>query len=706
MPQFQRLLPTLPAVQIGLAILLTVLTLLPVAISPARADSNEASVRKKQDNATQATHQMNQITVTATKRETSLQDVPAGISVLSSSTLEESGVRDLQEATRLVPNVYMKKTGSGDSPIIRGISAFDTSMTGPAGLYIDDMAYSLNYMQNQMLFDVERIEFLRGPQGTLYGRNSESGVINVVFKKPDNDFRAKLLAEGGTYNTYRLGASLSGPIAEDRLYFGLSGLLFRTDGFMTNEMQDDKTSDHNDIDSWRSILRWTPDLDWDINLTLDGSERNLGMDRMRTSATGPFEVSTDYKDSSTESEYGQGLKVEYDHAGTKLTSISGHRSFNKKFHFDMDRTPVPTGHTYLDMDQDTYSQEFRLASSLGERFDWLMGAYGYAEDMDVEFDRNLRMAAKAAKRRTKIDGQEYALFGQGTYNILPDLHLTAGLRWDNTYSKGTQTLQTSRTTNEYDATLDDSQVLPKFSLAYDFTTNVTAYATWSQGYLAGGYNYNMATNSDNLAYDPEHSTNYETGLKSSWFDNRLTANLALFYIQIDDKQVMEGYGMSEWRIRNAAKAHSTGGELELVLLPCEGLQIDAGLGYAASEIDDWDALENGREVDYSGKKMPWAPETTYNVGATYTHSSGMYVRADMAGFGKQYFDASNTLSQGEYQLYNLRVGYVEDTFDVAVWCRNLFDTRYYNKMSRSMAGATLLEDGDPLTAGVTVTWRF
>jgi iron complex outermembrane receptor protein len=646
-------------------------------------------------------HQLNKITVTATKTESSLQDVPSSVSVLSETTLEEAGVRDMLEATRLVPNVFMKATSSGYSPIIRGLSTFDTSLTGPAGLYVDDIAYSLNYMQNQFLFDVERIEFLRGPQGTLYGRNSESGVINVVLRKPDNEPRARVEAEGGTYNTYRLSGSLSGPIFQDKLFFGLSGLMFGTDGFINNDTLDDSATDNKDINSGRGILRWTPTENWDVNLTLDASSRRFGQDHMRTKANDVYETSSNFRGSARENEYGQGLKVHYAKENTKVVSITGHRNFERKFFHDMDRTAVPSGHSYMDLSQDALSQEFRYTAQW-DRFNWLLGAYGFSEEMKIDFDRNSARAAMQANRHTKVDAQGYAVFGDGTYAILPNLRFTAGLRWDTTHSKGSQKLYASGTSHDYDTSLDNDELLPKLSLAYDISANVTAYATWSKGFLAGGYNYTMATSEDNLAYDSEHSTNYEAGLKSTWFDNILTANLAVFYIQVDDKQVLESSSFGAWTISNAAEAHSQGGELELVLLPFTGLQIDAGIGLALSEIDDW--TMNG--VDYKGQKMPWAPETTYNIGATYTHSSGLFVRGDMTGFGKQYFDAANTLSQGEYQLYNLRIGYVGDAFDITFWCRNLLDTHYYNKLVSGMSGGTLIEDGDPRTVGATVTWRF
>jgi iron complex outermembrane receptor protein len=255
---------------------------------------------------------------------------------------------------------------------------------------------------------------------------------------------------------------------------------------------------------------------------------------------------------------------------------------------------------------------------------------------------------------------------------------------------------------DYDDTMDNLEVLPTITVAYDLADGATAYATWSQGYLAGGYNYNLATSSSNLTYDPEYTTNYEIGLKTAWLGGALTVNTALFHIEMEDKQVMEGTGNTNWKITNAGKAHSTGGELEARWTPLEGLALDGGVGYVRSVVDEWTDSVSG--TDYAGKRLPWVPELTWNVGAGYTHSSGLFARADVSGVGKQYFDAGNTLEQTDYQTVDLRTGYAWEGVTLTLWARNLFDARYATKKTRTTT--VLLEDGAPRTFGATVEWRF
>lgn len=665
-----------------------------------------------EDNATCGHLTLETVTVTASKREGSVKDFPGNVSVMESPFIEEHGIDDLKDLTRFAPNVYVKDTSSGGSIVCRGISTIDTSLFSPMGLYVDDVAYPMGYMSNQDLFDVERVEVLRGPQGTLYGRNSESGVINVVIKKPDNERRTNTLFELGNYDSARAGVSTSGPIAEDALFYRLSLQGQITDGFYENLITDDDDVSGKKTFNGSGTLRWTPTDRWDVSFNLDGARRDLGISKLRFD-TGPnktdrFKVTSNESDKAYENELGQSAKARYSWKGMELTSVTSHRTFGRTHHLDSDRTAVALGVSELDLDSDSWSQELRLASTDESSLSWLAGVYGRHEVIDADFAIKHVNPLLASARDGDSRDTGAAGFGQATYELTPGLRLTGGLRLEASRNKGRQTYTSSAGTVAYDDTLYDTEVLPMVSLSYDVSPQVTTYATVSQGYLAGGFNFYNAADKNSFSYDPERTTNYEIGVKTNWLDQRLALDATVFYMATTDKQVREevaGAGLGVWNFSNAAKTHSQGIELEGRYDPLKGLQCTAGFGYARSVVDDWKTTSGGTPVDYSGNKLPWAPEYTYNLGVAYRHENGLFASADLLGTGEQYFDAANALREGGYRTVDLRTGYESDDIDVSLWVKNLMDEGYVVKKVTSSSN-TLVEDGAPRTFGVTVNWRF
>lgn len=662
-------------------------------------------------------YKLETMTVTAQKKEENVQDVPMSMSVFSDIQLEDAGIKDTSDLVRFAPNVHLKESSAENVLIIRGISSFDTSIYSPAGFYVDDVNFPLHYMYNTELLDLERVEVLRGPQGTLYGRNSESGVINLVTKQPDNEFRAKLLSEYGSYDSWRFGANVSGPIAKDKLYLGLALQYKLSDGYMENKFNDDDESAEKDHKNGRATLRWTPTDQWDISLiadVMDTDDQNIQY-RYRT---GPF--ATDYYDirHSATDEYskqegnGQTLRLKHKGNSFNLLSVTGLRNYEHKYNGSLDQTDDPSawfnwGETRFTYDIEHMSEEFRISSPDNHGpFEWLIGAYGFKEETDISQDR----MAWGMAADTDIDIDGYAAFGQGTYTLFDKLHLTAGLRFDHQDLKGKMKGTGMSGPIDQDKDLDYDEFLPKFSIAYDFSKDIMAYVSASKGYMVGGYNYGyMPTNEDAFYYDAEYTWNYEAGIKSSWIDNKLLANLSIFYIYIDDKQVVEWSMTLGTKIENAAEAHSQGIELELQARPVQGLDLFAGFGYTESKFDDWKALQmDGTIYDFEDNYLPNAPRYTYNLGAAYRHISGLFGRVDLLGTGKFYGDARNNLKQEDYEIVNLRLGYEGDNIGISFWCTNLFDEEYVTALYdlTNMGLGELVQDGEPRMLGVTVSYRF
>ena len=655
---------------------------------------------------------LQEVRVTATKREGTVKEFPGNLSVIEEGFMEEHEVDDLQELVRFTPNVYVKDTSSGASIVTRGISTIDTSLFSPMGLYVDDVSHSLGYMVNQDLFDVERVEVLRGPQGTLYGRNSESGVINIVLRQPDNERRTKTKFEIGNYASVRAGVSTSGPIVEDSLFYGLSLQGYTTDGFYENvDTGDDKVGGTQTVNG-RGTLRWTPSKAWDVTVNLDGAKRDLGISKLRfddgPNKTDRYEVGSVENDKAYETELGQSARIKHSMQGMEFTSITSHRGFDREHHLDSDRTAMRLGVSELDLSTDSWSQEFRLASDNESPLSWLAGVYGRYEYIDADFAIKHVNPMMTSSRDGDSDDVGVAGFGQATYEIIPGLRLTGGLRVETYKTEGDETYVSNSGRTSFEDTVEETEVLPMASLAYDFNPNVTAYATVSRGFLSGGFNFYSASDKDSFAYDAEHTTNYEAGLKTNWLDNSLNLNATVFYMDITDKQVREevpGAGLGIWKFTNAAEAHTEGVELEGSYRPMAGLQFIAGFGYARSVVDEWETTSGGVPVDYGGNKIPWAPEYTYNLGVSYQRENGLFVVADLLGTGEQYYDAANDLKSDGYETVNLRLGYQRDDMDISVWTKNLLDEEYEVKKVAS-GGSTLVEDGAPRTFGLTVNWRF
>lgn len=650
------------------------------------------------------------ITVTARKRAEDVRDIPMSISVFSDTQIEDAGIGNVKELTDLIPNLHMKRGASNNVLIIRGISNDADFIHSTTGMYVDDINYSLNFMHNPALFDIERVEVLRGPQGTLYGRNSESGVINIVTRQPDNHLTGRVYGETGVYDpghttalTYRAGMSLSGPVVKDRVFMGVAGEVETSDGFVENVYTGNDKAESIDRKNARFTTRWLASDRLEIGATLDVLETddNNGNKRFIEGpwATSPYKVNYDTDTNVKEQDGdGQAFKIKYRGDRFDLLSVTGRRFYENHMLRDSRCTPVDDGINDLTYSSDLLSQEIRITSPDSQgRFKWLGGLYMFTEDNITDID----IPSLGEVRDTDMETRGYAVFGQGTLTVLDRLHLTAGLRYSYDDMEGEMDYSGPGGSYTFGKSFTDDVFLPKFSAAFDLTPGIMTYATVAMGYNAGGFNTAYAKSADNFDYAPEYSWNYELGLKSAWLNNRLTLNLALFYIMVDDKQVPELDGVTDvMTVRNAAEARSKGVELECLFRPARGLDLFAGLGYTDAEFDEWTTPK----FDYAGNALPNAPELTGNIGVQYRHGSGFFGRTDLMVTDDYYSDALNSQKVDGRTLVNLRVGYEGENWDAVVWCKNLFNEEYQTAgFARKFDQAV---DGDPRVFGLTLTYYF
>ncbi len=665
-----------------------------------------------------------EIIVTAEKREMNIQKIPVSVTALSDIQIEDANVQDILALTGFIPNVSMKTNLVENIIVIRGVSSFHTSLASPAGLYVDDVPYPHNYMHDPELYDIKRIEVLKGPQGTLYGRNSESGVVNIITQQPGEQFMGKVFADYGSYNTIRIGIDASGPLVSDKLYFGISLRSKSSDGYITNIFDDNDKVAEIDHKNGRASLCWTPMDALEVSLIGDfmKNKDQYGVYRfLKDTTAGWHEINQDTTDQPyDQTGNGQTLRIKYRGDVFDFLSVSGTNYYENEYSTDFDQSSMAGGVFNSSIDSRVFSQEFRL-SSPGEEmaFQWLVGLYGFKDTSNTKLDfENLfgPGTGSAWKPETEIDTKGGAVFGQVTYSFFKGLRLTGGLRFDHQALEGR--LSNKKTllaggagTLSFKKNLDYNEILPKVSLAYDFTDSIMTYATVSKGYLTGGYNWAVVMSDEGFTYDPEYSWNYEIGTKSSWCNNKLISNISFFYMDTSDKQVSEldPYGLSPMATRtvNAAKTHSLGFEVDMQAKLVKGLEAFAGFGYVNAKIDEWVATEfdwnNMQPVtnNYKDKYLPYVPKYTYNLSLQYRHDTGLFGRVDLLGTGSCYSDTKNINKRDAYELVNLRAGYENEHFDIVLWCQNLFDKEY-------MLGPGIQAsiDGAPRTIGIALTGRF
>ena len=598
--------------------------------------------------------------------------------------------------------------------VIRGISTINTALSPAVGLFVDDIPYAINRMQNPALLDIERVEVLRGPQGTLYGKNTESGAVNIITRQPGNEVRGSLFGEYGFYDTgkavplYRVGGTVSGPIIEDKLFIGAAFQGKTSDGYTENVFNGDESATKYNQKTGRASLRWTPSQVWDLSLIVDATKNTDKYAYLRyesgAGSSGKHKPNWNGGNDWDTDSNNQVLKAKYSGKHFDLLSITSRSDYRTDIINDADFGPFNFGNQDFTFDTVSYNQELRLSSpNNGNALTWLVGLFG---SKDKTFAKSHTLSYLMV-RDTDIDIGTMAVFGQATYTLFDRLHLTAGTRYEYQELEGKQTNRFAANPN-YSQSETNDEFLPKLSIAYDLTDDVMAYGTYSKGFLSGGYNFHMGNSADDMYFKPEHTTSYEAGIKSSFWNKKLTVNAALFHIDIQDKQVIEwpvGGAPTLRRVSNAAQASSNGLELEFSARPWNEVEFFGGFGYTEAKFDDWTTQRpGGNSFSYKGKYLPNAPKYTYNLGAQYTALSGLFLRADLLGTGGYYCDPENTQKVNGYKTVNLKVGYSWDDVDAVLWANNAFNESYV--VSRMAYMGSLVQDGEPRSAGVTLTYRF
>ncbi len=627
------------------------------------------------------------LTVTANKTEENVQEVPISITVFNEIEIEDSKIESVQDVASYTPNfALINKAGGVFTPTIRGISNSlpnGTLTSQSSSIIIDGIPVSVAKGFDVTLLDIERIEVLKGPQGTLYGKEAEAGVINIITKKPDNEIRGKIGIELGEDNKRQYIFSASGPVAEDKLYIGLSAKHYEKDGLIKNTLFGGYTDDreHN---YGRLHLRYTPTDNLEISLIsslikYDDGNINYVMPYVpRDNGVSTNEQGYDKTVTTTHV-----LKVSYDINNYLLESITTYRNVNTDAL--QDYTVYPN--FIYDRDHDKYSQEFRLSND-SDIFKWVAGIY--ADKRDVDDLSHWVTGFPPVLSTTK--GDSLGVFIHTDYAINDKLSFISGVRYD----KDNKEYEESTTKLD----LSDDEISPKVSLKYQHDKNNMYYATISKGYRAGGF-HASALSGYSKQYDKETLWNYEAGAKNRFFNRRLIVNSSIFYMDIDDMQVRINPipGSYSSYVNNAAKATSKGFEIGLNGKLSDTIDLFASYGYADITFDEYKDA-NG---DYSGNNNTYAPAYNYNIGVQYRSEQGYFARVDVNGYGRTYFNATNTSSRDPYRLVNMKIGYEADNYDIYLYGKNIFD-KEYDSIDMMNANGVIYSESREI--GVQLAYRF
>lgn len=656
---------------------------------------------------------LDEIVVTAQKRAENPKDVPISLSTFNEQQIEKREIRDLYDVAKQTPNFFQSKTGGrGDASTLnmRGVSSNNADFANPTvGLYVDGVKRSGGYDLD--FFDTERVEVLRGPQGTLYGGNSLGGAINIINKRPTFDWQSGADFTVGRFATFQERAYVSGPIS-DTLAFRLSGSKLNSDGYITNTFLGQPAETRDDF-LGRAQLRWTPTPDWDINLNVNGFNydgRFATYSPISSLKVNPWKATADLPGSAKQYDFGQILDANYSGDGYRFTSISAHRFWRSVEFLDVDYTGLPLATDRAQKRNETWSQEFRVASAGpdDDQFKWLLGTYVSRENQFTGDNFYIVPPLFGVQEPTAslsavgIAQNNAAVFGQATYRVFGDLYATAGLRYDYVtkgVNSGSAFVMPSGTFDGGGTTgsRDFKALLPKFALEYRWTPEVTTYATVSRGYKPGGFQTYNAANA-NFAYDSQYMWNYEVGVKTAMFDNRLTANLSAFYIDLQDEQFATLVRPNVAVLQNIGRSHSQGLEADLSWSVTPEWSVYGSVGTVDAQVDKLDRPTTGTFV---GARPAYVPRYTASIGTDYRFSNGVYVHVDNQFVGEYFLDFNNQVRQGPFSLLNAKIGYAWDKYDIAIFGRNLLDKAYLTRaFGGTLAGQGFVaRQGEPLFVG-------
>ncbi len=705
---------------------------------------------------------LEEIVVTAQKRAESLQDVPIAVNAIDGDSLTMSGASGIEHLAVAVPGINITRQATATMIYLRGVGTTggQAGLDSAVSMFQDGVLLPSLSGATLMFNNIERIEVLKGPQGTLYGRNATGGAINIVTKEPSSEFSGSVEVGYGAYDTKTVNAYLTAPLSDSvaadvAIYSSDQG-----EGYGENIITGNDTNYREDK-GIRSKVIISPTETLDITLAGDYNEasgaigaayRPINDSPTLDGGTGwsgdfydiqsDFDGEMRYNDS-----WGLSGRIDYDLGWATLSSITAYRELESAFISDNDVTALPLLKVDLEESNEQFTQELQLTGYLENGGSWIAGLY-YLDGTSAYDQFRLEGGVFAAlpvpgpvpifatDHYATMDTKSYAVFGQTSYPISDSSNLTVGLRYTKDereieafggfedaagnllvpYISADPVLQTAYTDDA-----DFDEVTWRLAVDHQLTEDAMIYASYSRGFKSGVYNLTAPTDE---ILDPEILDAYEIGLKSELFDNRLRLNAAIFHYAYDALQVSIIEGASQ-KILNAAEAEITGIDFDFVAALSETLTISGGGAWLDATYSSFEdaplatadpTYSTGAAIilsssDASDNRLIRTPEVSLNLSLDYANDISLgevWANLTYAWQNDYAFEPDHVLKQDAYGLLNFAAGInaiANTNFSAKVWARNLTDEEYLNQANASPY-AFLGAAGEPRTYGVTVGYDF
>lgn len=672
---------------------------------------------------------LDEVVITADKIETRLQTTALAITSLSAKQLEEYRVWSITDLTALAPSTFTVEHGNttGSNFLnIRGAMGFSNDQA--VATYVDGV-YQFDYFSAPLNFsNIERVEILRGPQGTLYGRNAFGGVLNVITKRPTNQTSGFATLDLGNYGQQRYSVGFNTALIKDKLFVN-AGVQSNTRGAIySNPTLNTQDFDHHNAYTGNVNLKYLVSDKWTIdwNTRYENDEDKGGYPWAATDSlarANPYTAFGNWDNTERRTNFNTAFSVKYYGSNFNFTSISSFVDYHiwipGRFDFDFTPYQLISGDTWSKQNQ--FTQEFRFSSPANaSKLKWTVGSFLFLEKTKngstTYFDQDYALydpnAPYSSISNGKRDAYGIAFFGQATYAVSPKFDVTVGARYDIEHRELTQNSAFEKggivTPVSADNTVKKTfyAFTPKVILSNKLTENSMVYGSYSKGFRVGGFNFGSTTNP---TYNPEKSDNYEVGIKSNSLNNRLKVNLTAFYFQQKDQQVSTSQDGINYASLNVGDMDNYGLELEVSALPFKNLQIDWTASTSNSEYKKlalFDVASNA-VIDYKGNKAINNPALQSMLAVQYgvplsksAQNFKAFIRGEYKYIGEYQLDFVNAFKQEAYSMLNARAGITSKRLDIALWVRNLNDVRYvaYGYGSYMM--------GSPRMWGVTLTGKF
>lgn len=704
---------------------------------------------------------LEEVVITAQKREQNLQDTPIAVSSFNAEALEQQGIDDIEDVSQYTPNVQIAESPGGSTGATIGIRGSITvnpvvTIDTNVGLYMDGVFIAKNVGGLFDVAELERIEILRGPQGTLYGKNTVGGAVNLVTRKPSGEFGGNVKVGVGNYGYTEFFGSVDSDTIGDIASFNVAYSQKERDGFYDNTSNaPGAVSEFKQLDSQAIRIAGLFDISEDLELyyTFDKSEKDnttsfgqsVGGPKDRRSSGALDGAGKDQSESM-----GHAITLSWQLGDVEFKSITAYRemSFDDKNDYDGKDTlttsdPIfdpangafdPNGLAFYaerHADQEQLSQEFQLIGSAGS-WDYVAGLFFFKEEVDVlnplvgSSNNGTAVIALPRNNRYGLESTSIAAYGQADYHFNEAWTLTLGARFTDEEKDGYVIHPNDEFVGSTSFTASPSDSWTNFSptviLTHTSEEDTTTYIKVSEGWKSGGFNAEAPTEAyANQSFDEESVRSYELGIKTRMFEERLQLNFAMFKNEIEGLQLSAVDPVTFYSIiSNAGESTMQGFELEALFAVTESLTANFSYGYLDADYDSFKIINlgSGMVEDLTKvSKFPYAPTNTASLGLNYEQNLGfglLTARFDWSYISEHdvYHDPANAALTGidDYDLVNLRIGISEiqvgdNEMSVSLWGKNILDEEYRINGIPTATGAVNYY-GDPATYGLDVSYRF